>query len=124
MDPVSTIDRAITLSRRLREISKNIAEAEFKNVLADLSSDLADAKLEIVALKERLAAQSEELRLARLPTTEPAEKPSLKWGSYQFPGDDGLYCTACYDTKHQKIRTTRLSARFRQCPVCKASFGA
>jgi hypothetical protein len=44
MDPLTTIDHAITLARRLREISKNMAEAEFKNVLADLSNELADAK--------------------------------------------------------------------------------
>ena len=123
MDAVSTIDHAITLERRLRDISKNVAEAEFKNVLADLSNELADAKLEIVSLKEQLASKIEELRLAKLPSSEPAEKPTVKWGAYQFAGDDGLYCTACYDTKRQKIRTTRLNSKYRQCPVCKALLG-
>jgi hypothetical protein len=124
MDPVTAIDHAITLTRRLRDISKNVAEAEFKNVLADLSNELADAKLEIVSLKEQLATKAEELRLAKIPSLEPAEKPTMKWGAYQFKGEDGLFCTACYDTRRQKVRTTRLDSRFRQCPVCKALLGA
>lgn len=56
MDIISSVSQSITLVQRLREISKNIAEAEFKNLLADLSSELADVKLEAAALKERIAA--------------------------------------------------------------------
>ena len=123
MEPVTAIDHAITLARRLRDISKNIAEAEFKNVLADLSNQLADAKLEIVSLKEQLAVKTEELRLAKIPSLEVGEKPTMQWGAYRFKGEDGLFCTACYDTKRQKIRTTRLDSRYRQCPVCKALLG-
>jgi hypothetical protein len=124
MDPISTIDNAIKLAKRLREISKNVAEAEFKNVLADLSNDLADAKLEIVSLKEQLAGKTEELRLAKLPSEQSAEKPTVKWGCYKFEGDENLYCTACWDTKRQKILATRLDSNYRKCPVCKALLGA
>lgn len=42
MDIISSVRQSITLVQRLREISKNITEAEFKNLLADLSSELAD----------------------------------------------------------------------------------
>jgi len=58
------------------------------------------------------------------PSAVTAAKPRLKWGCYEFDGEEGLFCTACYDTKGQKIRTTRLSSKFRQCPVCKAVFGS
>jgi hypothetical protein len=125
MDVLSSIDHSITLVRRLREISKNVAEAEFRNLLADLSNDLGDAKLEIAALKQRLADQAEEI--AALKAADPAvrQKPSgEKYGCYQFEGEDGLFCTACYDTKGRKSRTTRLNSHFRQCPVCKAMFGS
>lgn len=60
-DIISGVSTAITLAKRLREISKNIEDAEFKNVLADLSLELADAKLKIAEvitenaeLKERI----------------------------------------------------------------------
>lgn len=45
-----------------------------------------------------------------------------KWDCYQFADDDGLYCTACYDTKGKKIRTTRATSKYRLCPVCNAPF--
>ena len=44
-DLMSTMTTVISLARRLREISKNIEDAAFKNILADLSLELADAKL-------------------------------------------------------------------------------
>lgn len=49
-DILSSISTALSLTSRLREISKNIEDAEFKNLLADLSLELADAKLQIADL--------------------------------------------------------------------------
>lgn len=49
-DIISGMSTAITLATRLREISKNIGDAEFKNILADLSLELADAKMKIADL--------------------------------------------------------------------------
>jgi hypothetical protein len=124
LDVLAGIDTAITLTRRLREISKNISEVEFKNLLADLSNELADAKLKIADLKEQLAAQAIEIQNMKNAAPESKEKPSVKWGCYQFQGDNNLYCTACYDTKGKKILTTRVNTRQRACPVCKAILGS
>jgi superfamily II helicase len=125
VDIVSTVSNSITLVQRLREISKNIAEAEFKNLLADLSSELADVKLEAAALKEKIANLQEENRLLKQTASPMDEKPiGVKWGCYQFQGDEKLYCTACWDTKRRKSLTTRATSRYRMCPVCKATLGA
>lgn len=125
MDIISSVSTSITLVQRLREISKNIAEAEFKNLLADLSSELADVKLEAAALKEKLAALQEENRVLQQTTPSQNEKPiGVKWGCYQFKDDDGLYCTGCWDSKRKKIRTTRATSTHRLCPVCRAPIGA
>lgn len=51
-DLVTIISTAITLASRLKEISKNIEDAEFKNLLADLSLELADAKMRLASLVE------------------------------------------------------------------------
>ena len=124
MDIISAVGNAIRLVQRIREVSKNIAEAEFKGLLADLSSELADVKLEAASLKEKLAALQEENRVLKATTPATDEKPTgTKWGCYQFKGEDGLYCTACWDSKRQKSRTTRVSSRFRLCPVCQAPHG-
>jgi hypothetical protein len=125
MDIISSLSNSITLVQRLRVISKNIAEAEFKNLLADLSSDLADVKLEAATLKERVAVLQEENRLLKATTPDKEDKPiGTKWGCYQFINDDGLYCTGCWDSQRKKIRTNRVTSRFRACPVCKATIGA
>jgi hypothetical protein len=123
IDVLAGINRSIGLVQRLREISKNVSEAKFKNLLADLSNELADAKLKMATLKEQLAAQAEEIRELKRTAPDAKTRPSMKWGCYQFEGEDALYCTACYDTKGRKSVTTRINSKFRQCPVCKAQLG-
>ena len=49
-DVISSVSTAITLAKRLREIGKNIEDAEFKNLLADLSLELADTKMKMAEL--------------------------------------------------------------------------
>jgi hypothetical protein len=125
MDIISTISTSITLAKRLREISKNVEDAEFKNLLADLSNELADMKLGAAALKEQLAILQEENTLLRKNAPKLDETPTgRKWGCYQFAGEDGLFCPACWDSKRQKSSTTRVSSHFRLCPVCRAPIGA
>ncbi|MEA3331291.1 MAG: hypothetical protein U9Q29_06310 [Campylobacterota bacterium] len=125
MDIISSVSDSIGLVKRLREISKNINEAEFKNLLADLSCELADVKLEAAGLKEKLASLQEENRVLKLTTPDKEEKPiGTKWGCYQFKDDDGLYCTGCWDSQHKKIRTNRATSKYRMCPVCKATIGS
>jgi len=60
-DIISSVSTAITLATRLREISKNIEDAEFKNLLADLSLELADAKLKMADLISENAEMKEQL---------------------------------------------------------------
>ncbi len=123
MDFVASLSHTVSLVKRLREISKNIEEAEFKNLLADLANELADLKLEAITLKETIAALREENATLKA-QQEPQEKPiGTKWGCYQFEGEDGLFCTGCWDSKGMKSRTNRLRSRYRSCPVCNAVIG-
>jgi predicted nucleic-acid-binding Zn-ribbon protein len=61
-DLITTVSSALSLAGRLREISKNIEDAEFKNLLADLSLELADAKLKISDLVSENAELKDKLR--------------------------------------------------------------
>jgi len=125
MDIVSTVAQTISLAQRLREVSKNIADAEFKNLLADLLSDLADLKLEAVGLKERIATLEEENAALKRAKASGDEKPiGRQWGCYKFEGDDGLYCPGCWDSKRLKASTTRATSRHRLCSVCQAPIGS
>jgi hypothetical protein len=123
MDIVATINHSISLVGRLREISKNLSEIEFKNLLADLSGELADAKLQIAELKHQLAAQAEEIQSLKTAAPENKQKPTIQWGCYKFEREEGLFCSACYDSKGKKSLINRLNSSRRSCPVCNAVIG-
>lgn len=129
-DVVTAIQSAIEIAGKLRALSKKIEDAGFKMLLADLSGELAEAKLEVANLKMELAMAKEQLqeKTERLERKE-KEKPNLFEGAYQFPDDSRFFCTACYDTKKQRVRVTALPRPFSdlgkwQCPSCKAVLGA
>ena len=52
MVEITAITNAIGLLTRLREISATIRDAEFKNLLADLSLELAEVKIKMAGLME------------------------------------------------------------------------
>lgn len=49
---------------------------------------------------------------------QPVGRPTIKWGCYQFAGDETLYCIKCYETQRRKHPTTRMNSQQRQCAVC------
>ena len=55
VDIVAAIQTSIEVVKKLRELSTKVDNAEFKMLLADLSSELGDAKLEAANLKVELA---------------------------------------------------------------------
>lgn len=126
-DVVAAIQSAIDIVAKLRALSKKVEDAEFKMLLADLSGDLADAKLEVANLKIGLAqAREENQKQAMLLAQRTLAAPTVSDGAYKFDGEEGLFCTACFDTKQQKVRVTPLTGSFRTfgkwtCPSCKAT---
>lgn len=125
-DVAGAIQSAIEIVQRLRSLSKKIEDAEFKMLLADLSSDLADAKLEAANLKFEIAKLKEDLHTAQAVAEAITDgKPVLKEGAYSFSGEEGAFCTACFDVRRQRVRLTRLAPPFDsfgkwECPSCKA----
>jgi hypothetical protein len=126
---VGAIQSAIEIVQRLRGLSKKIEDAEVKMLLADLSGDLADAKLEAANLKFEIAQLKEDLLIAQaLGEAKVAMQPRLVDGAYQFEGEQGNYCTACYDSRRAKSQLSQLKPPFNtfgrwECPVCKAVLG-
>ena len=113
---------AIQLVKRLREINKNISNAEFANVLADLSIELSNMKVQVADL----VAENDELRRK----LNERGSPSLEFKDFAyFSSDgDGPFCPGCYDSKGQKIRLSKLTDAFtvfgsHSCPACKETYG-
>ena len=49
-DLISSVSTAISIAGRLREVGKNVENAEFKNLLADLNLELSESKLKLSGL--------------------------------------------------------------------------
>ena len=81
-DIISTISSAITLTRRLKTISDNIKDAEIKNLLADLSLQLADAKLKLASILEENAALKQRIKENENIEGDPC--PKCRMRSYQL----------------------------------------
>jgi hypothetical protein len=81
-DIISTISSAISLTRRLKTISDNIKDAEFKNLLADLTLQLADVKLKLASILEENVALKQQIKENE--NTEGDPCPKCRMRSYQL----------------------------------------
>jgi regulator of replication initiation timing len=126
IDVIDSISTAVTIARRIKEINDKIKDAELKNYIGDLMNELGDLKIAIAELKEENA----ELKMRRNKENLDNEKRitmTIKEGLY-YDGDDGPFCTGCWDSRNQKIRLSQMSRVFHDigkfnCPICKAKYG-
>jgi len=77
---INAVANAISPTKRLREISENIKEAEFKNILADLSIELAEAKMKVADLISENADLKR--KLAEIETAPSDACPSCRKYAY------------------------------------------
>lgn len=128
VDVVASVQSAIETLGRLRALAKKIEDAEFSMLLADLSGELADAKLEVADLKTKLAVATEKYeKLEKQISATTDDAPKLHEGVYQFDGVEGLFCTACFDSLGKKVRVNQMPGTFKdiarwRCPACKATY--
>jgi len=127
---MALIQQALDASTKLRELAKKVGDAEFKMLLADLHSALADAKLESGELKMKLAATQEQVlslqqQLAQREQSKPIYTDE---GVYSFNGENGRFCTGCWDLNQRKVRLAAIPEDFQfagkwECPGCNAHYG-
>jgi len=131
MEIISTIGNSISLFSRLKDISKNINEAEFKNLLADISNSLADAKLEAVNIKEELVKEKARNQLLELEIKKlkSSENSMLLVGDIYVKDGEGQYCTTCWDSNEKAIRIQEEIPDFQIitghkyiCPICSSKY--
>jgi len=124
-DILSSIGNAITLAKRLKEISDNIKDAELKNVLADLSLELADTKLKLA----EIITENADLKSKVLEYKDKKVLQNLQFkdGLYYLNGDKHPFCPNCYDKNKDAIRLQINSSRNMserrlgsyKCGICK-----
>ncbi|EGQ9279840.1 hypothetical protein RAL01_004153 [Vibrio vulnificus] len=127
-DVLGSIGQAIGLAKRLCEIGKNIEDAEFMNLLATLNIELAKTKSSLAAVIE----QNSQLKLEvnELKNAQGSNLSQLEFRDFAYYGanDDGPFCSACYETKNQRVRLRKVAAAFRvfghhECPSCNQYYG-
>ena len=129
LEAIQALQSSIEIVGRLKSLAKKVENAEFKMLLAELSGDLGNAKLEVANLKVELASLREENeRLKEAAVIRSAGQPAVVDDVYSFPGQEGLFCTACYDVNRRQVRVKALAGAFTafgkwECPSCKATYG-
>ncbi|MDO6415216.1 hypothetical protein Q4F19_12560 [Sphingomonas sp. BIUV-7] len=129
MDIISSISTSIDIVKKLRELDRKVGEADFKMLLADLTSELGDAKLNAANLKVELAETKERAAaLERDAARRVSAEPEVHEGAYVFGGIARHYCTGCYDQGGKKILLNELTGHWTafgkwQCPVCEKTLG-
>jgi hypothetical protein len=127
MDALVAITAAIELVKTLKDAK--LSDAKVKDQMAELYLKLADLKMDMANLI------NENLDLKRK-LTEALEKNNQKEdvffdGKFYYKknanGNEGPFCTGCYDNKKQLVRVTPLPSDFADlashtCPVCKATY--
>jgi hypothetical protein len=129
VDLVTSLSTAIEIAKQLRALNKKVDETQFKMLLADLTSELGDAKLEAANLKIALAESKDEIETLRQKFSQAlSQGPELDDDAYIFGDNSRHYCTGCYDTKREKILLKSLTGIWAdfgkwECPVCEKTFG-
>ena len=85
-DLISSVSTAITIAKRLKEINDHIKDAEFKNLLADLSVELADVKLKLAeVIEENLTLKG---KIRELQNTEGEPCPKCRKSGWQLESSE------------------------------------
>jgi hypothetical protein len=73
-DLVTSVSTALSIASRLKKISENVKNAEFKNLLADLSLELADLKMKLADVLEENVKLHEKIKELQNIEGEPCPK--------------------------------------------------
>jgi hypothetical protein len=124
-DLMSAMSTAISLAGRLREISKNVGDAEFKNILADLSLELADAKLAMADIQVKGIDKDKEIEALKEKLKNKVKTVGFQGARY-YANNDGEptgspFCPTCYAKDHELYPLTSWSRKeyTNKCGVCK-----
>jgi hypothetical protein len=124
VDIVGSLQYALEITKKLRDLNEKVKDADMKMLLADLQGQIVDAKLEVVSLKEQIAAlSSKNAELIAQLEARSSETPDPMNGGYKF-GDKGPYCIPCFENAGKKLllpQATGIHVHFGKwyCPVCK-----
>lgn len=120
-----------TLAAYAEDVKDVGKRGEFMRIIGELSLDLAETQIklaerltETAELKAQINILKKEIEKLKNPET----KLVVRDGVYYGQGNDGPFCTGCYDNNKKLIRVTELGETFMpmgkyKCPICKSYSG-
>lgn len=123
-DLLTGFNATLVSLKALTQVATSVATVELRieltSKIADLQSDILAARQQMLEMQQRYEELlKENQRLTDHAARHLAKKPPLQWGCYKFDGEEGLFCSGCYDSKGERNQTSRIDARKRQCQVCR-----
>ncbi|MBP0019102.1 MAG: hypothetical protein J7647_16320 [Cyanobacteria bacterium SBLK] len=128
---IRSISGALDLSKRLVEVTQKGENVEVVNMAIDIKVELAEAK----SILANLTIENAELKLEnfelrqKLQELENQQSETLifKDGLYYTESEDVPFCVGCYDNNKKVIRVNPMSPMMAQigkyeCPVCKTVY--
>lgn len=128
MEGLSAISAAIGIARDLRQIDKGIDEAEFKLKIADIQSQLADAKIALIDAQDEIASRDSTIERLRKEMSRRADTVQHDGFRYEKQADGsavGLpFCPRCDEVDGILIRLIRTFKpnRVKECPQCRRDY--
>ena len=125
VDVITGIDAAIKTAKKLIEVNEAIENADVKMLIAELSVQLAEAKISIAELLDKNRGLQDEIESLK---KKQDEELNFIDGVYFDNNGDGPFCPGCYDGKKQKHRLILVSASqhrkmgVHRCSVCNKFF--
>jgi len=120
---LKSVTAAIALAKQLVGLVGDTKNAELKMVVADLSVELAQVKMQLAELMDQNTSLKQKLSVAK------GGGPQLEYrdGLYFDSDGSGPFCPGCYDGNRKAIRLTKQKfpwAEFGeyQCPSCEQHF--
>jgi hypothetical protein len=122
---LGVVDKSIQAVKRLREIDLKMQAAEYKDLLADLLSDMADLKVQLVELKEenlklqKLVSGKDEKTEIRRAFERVRNVYRLKEKVFDFKAGD--YCPHCFEANGDMMVLVPFGVS-QKCNKCKGMF--
>lgn len=131
MDPMTaaaTVTQSLKLVKEIREIDKNIGEAELKAKMAELYSTLADVKMALADTHDQMKAKDAEIERLRGVFEFRSELVEVRGFKFEkFPDDKprgDAFCPRCEQNRGRfyRLQYGRRTDLPAICPECKSEF--
>ena len=120
---LASIKAAMDIAGALRGLRKDMAEAEFKYKIVELTEKLTEIKSSLLDVKE----ENIELRqnVLELKTKKDIENTlvldkNVYWKRQDNEKKEGPYCSPCWDGQSNLVRMHSLMEKHVGCPVCRS----